>query len=223
MSSRSHRSKIRWLIFSAVLILAAVAVLSGVVRFEKILHGNLCVRCGARYDSRSYAVSIFSWRLEVAGSAKSTPSQLTTLWSRYAGGCSHDWTAIYENRFGVSSGFYADYFPNQRYPVAVGTEELAEGIRWCDVPNARIAALNAIGNRNNLLRFVAAETLRSVGTTNHPVRPTPTEWWLSNSNRFAVCTNKHDAEVFLDALNVGDDSLLGYAVEQSREILERGP
>lgn len=217
MGGAQNKNRRKWLLVAGVIIFIGLAVLLGQIGINRNLHGDFCARCGARRDSKASSVYFFGAEFPFSHSEKITPSPLTASWKDYAQGCSHDWTFYYQDTFTTFAKSYADAFPAQKYPVGVDPEELAKALNWLEVPNARLKALNAIGSRQNLLRIVAAETLRTVNSSSLK----PNEWWLVHSNYFVICTNRAEAETILQSLENNVDSSFTYAIEASRSLLER--
>jgi len=177
-----------------------------------------CVRCGAVHFQESKSLYIFGIRLPLLGVDRVDSSPLTSCWKRYSEPCKHDWVFDYQNTRTASSKSFADGFPDNRYPVASSStaREMAKAIDALDVPGARRRALNAIGNRDNLLRFVPVEALRrfSESGSNNPAA-----WWQAHAKFFVIITNRSEAEAMLGRWEQEPESEFRYGFEMSREII----
>jgi hypothetical protein len=208
-----------WLVALLTICLGAVAWVFGQIGLEQSKRGEVCVRCGAERTQSKRSFRLFSARVPLANSSKIKSTTLTKCWSQYALPCVHDLSLRYINTRTPSASSFADAFPSFRYPVASATaaETLAAEIEWLDVPNARSNALNAIGNRDNLLRFVAAMALSERAQS----KQQPSAWWVMNEKYFVVVTNRQLATTLLDAWEPDAPGLLSYGIEKSRECVNQ--
>src|SRR5262249_41242753 len=125
----------------------------------KRVHGDLCVKCGAR---RVYG----DVRILGISSQKSNELSLTGLTmvrSNYVGPCQHDWAFTFYNRTSLlGDKLFADGLPQYRFPACASPDVIANAIEKLPTAEAKMAALEAIGSRTNLLRWLAASELTSL-------------------------------------------------------------
>ena len=190
----------------------------GWLGIEESRRGESCIRCGTERTQGEHAFRLFQMRARVSGSSKIKPTSLTECWSRYVVSCEHDWAFHYLNTRRGSGKSFVDGFPYFRYPAAsaVAADSFVPAIDWLDVPNARSNALVALGHRDNLLRFVAAEALRDVADG---LRNDPRIWWSSNEMFFSVVTNKGRALALLDSWEKSEETRYQHVFEQSRDLI----
>jgi len=138
----------RWKVITILIIIIAINGYVLVFHTSENHRGEMCTICGARRHQREIQVV----GIRVFSSEKIRDSSITSLREKYIGPCSHDWTLDYASGRTISGWEIGDAFPAFNYPVGRLTNELAAGIRLFEDDQAKIKALEAIGNRDNLLR-----------------------------------------------------------------------
>src|SRR5262245_14213472 len=149
-------------IFFALFLL--VGVLSGLLGWRRYSTGDICVQCGARRITSATNAQFFWFSGPTTTGIATSPGALTPLWAKYCGGCNHDWTRYFQQlrSYPVGPGFNACGFPRFEYPALCDDTSSSNAIESLQSPLMCDAALRAIGSRDNLLRFVAAEALHEI-------------------------------------------------------------
>lgn len=212
--------KTKGFIAALILCCGATAWFSGWVEVEQSRRADTCIRCGAEWTASKRKFRFFNARMPAGSFSETNITSLTKCWSRYALPCQHDWAFHYINTTKRFAKSFGDGFPDHTYPAAsqMRAEELASEIEWLDVPNARSNVLNAIGQRNNLLRFVAATTLTDRIQNEEKA---PKSWWAAQAKYFVVVTNKELAMQLLDAWEQDSSALQSYSIVLSRDLMDR--
>jgi hypothetical protein len=106
-----------------------------------------------------------------------------------------------------------------------GSEYLAYAITWLDVPGARFMALDAVGDRDNLFRLIAAGALYEIGQLEVGDRANrnPTTWWREHSDCFTKHTNSTSAVLALKDLEAKsrNDSRLELDIERTKDLIRQ--
>ena len=181
-------------------------------------NGEMCVKCGA--IKRQQQKVLLGCKLSQSTHTEDT--SLTKLRSKYIGPCQHDWVFFYQNsRTAVGGKWFACGSPYNEHPVGRLPDELANGIEKLPTIQSRILALEAIGRRENLLRWLAAGLLDQLAAIGDNDGFSPTQWWQTNACVFTICTNNADAFIISQRFINSDDSTIGLAAQDNLGQLNR--
>jgi hypothetical protein len=182
-------------------------------------NGEMCVKCGAVKRNQE---KILLGCILLSQSTHTEDTSLTKLRSKYIGPCHHDWVFFYQNSRTMAGGkSFVCGFPYNRHPVGHMPDELANGIEKLPTTQSRILALEAIGSRENLLRWLAAGLLDQLAAVGDNDTFSPTEWWRTNACVFTICTNKADAFTVNQRFVNSDDATIGLAAQDNLGQLNR--
>ncbi len=205
------------LITCLVLTLCLALAFFSALTYERSVSGSGCKICGAH---RRLAVIEVCW-IPIRRRTLIEDSRITRLRQQFIGPCEHDWTFDYRRSYRLGAKQLEEGSPSFDYPVNERTHRLASGLERFEDKDATILALEAVGDPQNHLRFLAAEAALSLDYMSPEEKQEFNwqSWWEAHREAFTICHAPDSARMIARKYARSDNGLVRWGAYESIEKL----
>jgi len=200
----------KWRILTLIVFIIALNGLIVFFNLEVRRSAYMCSKCAAFKDKRD--IVVIGIRLFTHEAA--SDSSITLLRERYIAPCSHDWVQFsWPSEKSLPVRKSTSHSPFMENPVFLYHIECSNAIQLFENDEAKVEALEAIGNRDNYVRWIACAALRSLVATSKKEDFEWNAWWENNKKYFNICFTIEEAhEVVAEFLNSQDEVMPNEAI-----------